>query len=50
MLYRLRAALAGGSIMKMGGDDSGLIEIDETFVGGKVKNMHKSKRPKKTGM
>ena len=50
MLHRLRAALAGGSIMKMGGDDSGPIEIDETFVGGKVKNMHKSKRPKTRGM
>ena len=51
MLHRLRAALAGGSsLMKMGGDDSGPIEIDETFVGGKVKNMHKSKRPKTRGM
>jgi transposase-like protein len=51
MLHRLRAALAGGSVMKMGGEDGGgPIEIDETFIGGKVKNMHKSKRPKKSGM
>ena len=26
-----------------GGSDSGPVEVDETFVGGKVKNMHKSK-------
>ncbi len=28
---------------------SGTIEMDETFVGGKIKNMHKSKKPKGTG-
>src|ERR1700722_13454203 len=28
---------------------SGTVEMDETFVGGKVKNMHKSKKPKGTG-
>lgn len=28
---------------------SGTIEMDETFVGGKLKNMHKSKKPKGTG-
>jgi transposase-like protein len=48
MLHRLRAVLAGGSLMKMGGD-GGPVEVDETFVGGKVKNMHRSKRPKGQG-
>ena len=28
---------------KIGGEGSGPVEMDETFVGGKVKNMHKSK-------
>jgi len=28
---------------------SGTVEMDETFVGGKVGNMHKSKKPKGTG-
>ena len=28
---------------------SGTIEMDETFIGGKLKNMHKSKKPKGTG-
>lgn len=46
MLHRLRAALAIGTIMKMGGQDGGPVEIDETFVGGKFRNMHKAKRPK----
>src|ERR1019366_7431970 len=48
MLHRIRTAMKDGSFEKMGGDDSGPIEIDETFVGGKVKNMHKSKRPTRT--
>jgi transposase-like protein len=46
MLHRIREAMKNGSFMKMGGgEDGGPVEVDETFVGGKVKNMHRSKRP-----
>ncbi len=45
MLHRLRLALKNESFaFKMGGKDSGGVEVDETFVGGKFKNMHKSRR------
>jgi transposase-like protein len=44
MLHRVRAALkTGGFVTKLGGD-GGEVEVDETFVGGKSINMHKSKR------
>jgi transposase-like protein len=39
MLSRLRLALQG----KDGGKLSGDVEVDETFIGGKARNMHKSK-------
>jgi transposase-like protein len=44
MLHRIRKTMES-----TGGKLSGMIEMDETFVGGKVKNMHKSKKPKGTG-
>jgi hypothetical protein len=44
MLHRIRKAMQDEP-----GKLSGTIEMDETFVGGKLKNMHKSKRPKSTG-
>jgi transposase-like protein len=31
---------------KLGSNDGGEVEVDETFVGGKVQNMHKSRRLK----
>jgi transposase-like protein len=43
MLHRIRLAQQGKNGGKLGGD-SGEIEIDETFVGGKARNMHKAKR------
>jgi transposase-like protein len=41
VLHRLRYAMTETGL-KLGGN--GPIECDETFVGGKVKNMHRSKR------
>jgi transposase-like protein len=43
MLHRLRLALQGGSLAKVGGSGSE-IEVDETFIGGKARNMHKERR------
>src|SRR5690242_16772699 len=40
MLHRLRLAVHSGSFQKV----CGHIEIDETFIGGKARNMHKGKR------
>jgi transposase-like protein len=44
MLHRIRKAMANGSLLKMGGSDGGPVEVDETFVGGKPKNMHRERR------
>jgi transposase-like protein len=44
MMHRIRTAMMDTTAEKLGGN--GPVEIDETFVGGKVKNMHKSKRVK----
>lgn len=40
MCHRLRLAMQTGSFQKMSGE----IEADETFIGGKARNMHKGKR------
>jgi transposase-like protein len=45
MLHRLRLALKAQDIgTKLGGKESSGVEVDETFVGGKVKNMHRDRR------
>jgi hypothetical protein len=44
LLHRIRLAMKDDPTGKIG--ENGPVEIDETFVGGRVKNMHKSKRPK----
>lgn len=40
MLHRIRLAMDAGSLDKFGG----VVESDETYVGGLAKNMHKTKR------
>ncbi|HEY0459319.1 MAG TPA: IS1595 family transposase [Pyrinomonadaceae bacterium] len=40
MVHRIRLAMETGSFQKL----SGNVECDETFIGGKAKNMHKHKR------
>lgn len=45
MLHRIREAMGGGSVTgKMGGDNGGPVEMDETHIGGTPKFMHKSRR------
>jgi transposase-like protein len=45
MLHRIREAMKNKSLRKMG-NTGGPVEVDETFVGGKPKNMHGSRRAK----
>ena len=40
MLQRLRLAMQTGTFMKLGGT----VEVDETFIGGKARNMHTDRR------
>lgn len=40
MLHRIRLAMQDGDFSGMSGE----VEVDETFIGGKARNMHKSKR------
>ena len=45
MLQRIRLVLQNKSLVKLGGPGSE-VEVDETFIGGKARFMHKSKRLK----
>jgi len=45
MLHRIRLAMQAGTFRKI----MGTIESDETFVGGRAKNMHKSRRDERKG-
>src|ERR1017187_12308 len=45
MAHRIRFALHHGTIEKLSGE----VEVDETFIGGKARNMHKSRKAKLTG-
>ena len=44
MLHRVREVMTDASSEKLGG--SGPVECDETFIGGKMRNMHRSRRVK----
>jgi len=43
MMHRLRLAMQNGSILKIGGK-GGAVEVDETYIGGKARNMHRDRR------
>ncbi|MBV9454993.1 MAG: IS1595 family transposase [Rubrobacter sp.] len=43
VLHRIRAAMHSGTFERLSGE----VEVDETFIGGKARNMHKSKREEK---
>ena len=43
MLHRIRLAMQTGSFEKFTGE----VEVDETYIGGKARNMHKSIRKQK---
>ena len=40
MLHRIRLAMQSGSFEKL----DGAVEVDETFIGGKARNMHRSRK------
>ena len=43
MMHRIRLALQAGSFDKLSGE----VEVDETFIGGKARNMSKARKAKK---
>jgi len=43
MLHRIRLAMQSGTFEKLDGE----VEVDETFIGGKARNMHKRDRARK---
>src|SRR5205823_3928884 len=43
LLHRIRLAMQTGSFRKFGGD----VEVDETFIGGRARNMHLNRRRSK---
>ena len=43
LMHRVRFTIHGGSTEKL----SGHVEVDETFIGGKARNMHASKRARR---
>lgn len=45
MLHRIRFALGQGSFnVDMGGNDGGIVEVDEVYIGGVEKNKHAKKK------
>lgn len=46
MLHRIRLALKHGFWNKLGGENGGPVEVDETFIGPKPQKMHRERRLK----
>src|SRR6266853_816988 len=45
LLHRLRLALKANTMgTKLGSNEGGEVEVDETFIGGRLQNMHKGRR------
>jgi transposase-like protein len=44
MLHRIRLALGNTPTAKLGGEDAGPVEVDETFVGADPRKMHADRR------
>src|SRR6266704_2888991 len=45
MLHRLRLVVKALNLgTKLGSNDGGEVEVDEAFIGGKLRNMHKGRR------
>ncbi len=40
MMHRIRLAMQSGSFKKTGRQMEAEVEVDETFIGGKARNMH----------
>lgn len=50
MLHRIRLAMKTGTFTKLGGSDSGPVEMDETFVGANARWMSRSRKAKKQAL
>jgi transposase-like protein len=46
LIHRIRLAMSKGSLLKLGGPGSE-VEADETFIGGKARNMHLSEKKRR---
>jgi transposase-like protein len=47
MMHRIRKALQTGIFVKKLDGDGGTVEVDETFIGGKARNMHLAQRQRR---
>jgi transposase-like protein len=44
MLHRIRLAMQSKTFNKLGGPGGGEVEVDESFIGGKARNMHRARK------
>ena len=44
MLHRIRLAMRSKTFNKLGGPGGGEVEVDESFIGGKARNMHYARK------